>query len=170
MSRIIALLSLAFIASGCGFFRKTFGVSDSAPAHQEPQTTSIYGDWVLASSTDSSAFPGARRVELDLDPGTFRLEAFYPTGSVVVSGSAAVSQSGLLTLTPSAQTGELAGTWRGLAMRPGQPVAVLASSAGGSLVFAPDERALRPSSVWHRRDQAQRAGTGGDTASRRPPL
>ena len=168
MRRIVILIALTWVATGCGFFRKTFGVSDSSPAHQEPTTTSIYGDWVLASETDATAFSGAQRVELSLQPGTFQLRAVYPQGDVVVNGTARVGESGLLTLTPSTQTGELASSWRALQMRAGQSVAVLASAAGGSLVFAPDEQALRPSSVWHRRDQAVRAGTV-DTAGRRPP-
>ena len=168
MRRLAILFALAWVATGCGFFRKTFGISDSSPAHQEPTTTSIYGNWVLASETDATAFAGAQRVELALQPGTFELRAVYPTGDVVVNGIAGVSESGLLTLTPSRQTGELASSWRALAMRPGVPVAVLASAAGGSLVFAPDEQALRPSSVWHRREQAVRAGTV-DTTQRRPP-
>ncbi len=165
MRRIFALVLVAWMATGCGFFRKTLGISDSAPAHQEPLTTSIWGDWVLASSTDSTGFAGAQRVELVLQPGTFRLQAFYPAGEFTVTGVAAVTDGGLLTLTPSTETGELAGTWRALALQPGRSVAVLASSAGGSLVFSPDENVVRVSSVWHRRADAERAGTGGD----RPP-
>ena len=168
MRRVVVLIALAWVATGCGFFRKTFGVSDSSPAHQEPTTTSIYGDWVLASESDATAFAGAQRVELALQPGTFQLRAVYPQGDVVVNGTAGIGEAGLLMLTPSKQTGEMASSWRALAMRPGVTVAVLASAAGGSLVFAPDEQALRPSSVWHRRDQAVRAGTV-DTTQRRPP-
>ena len=169
MRRLMALTLVAWMATGCGFFRKTLGISDSSPAHQEPLTTSIWGDWVLASSADSTAFAGAQRVELSLQPGTFRLQAFYPNGAFAVNGTAAVTEDGLLTLTPSSQTGELAGTWRALALRPGRPVAVLASAAGGSLVFSPDENAVRASSVWHRHEAAARAGTGGDTTPARPP-
>ena len=169
MRQIMVLALVAWTATGCGFFRKTFGISDSSPAHQEPRTTSIWGDWVLAGSADSTAFSGAQRVELSLQPGTFELQAFYPNGAFTVRGTAAVTADGLLTLTPSAQTGELAGTWRALAMRPGRPVAVLASAAGGSLVFSPDEDSLRPSSIWHRQDAAARAGIGGDTTPARPP-
>ncbi|HUF26922.1 MAG TPA: hypothetical protein VMM18_08080 [Gemmatimonadaceae bacterium] len=168
MRRIVLLVLLAFVATGCGFFRKTFGVSDP-PAHTEPQTTSIWGEWVLATQADSTAFAGARQVELSLQPGTFRLRALYPAGDVVVTGTAGVTESGLLTLVPGTQTGQLAGSWRALTMRPGQPVSVLASSAGGSLVFAPDERSVRPSSVWHRREAAERAGTIGESAPPRPP-
>ena len=169
MRRIAAFVLVAWVATGCGFFRKTFGISDSSPAHQEPQTTSIWGDWVLASSADSTGFAGAQRVELSLNPGTFELQAYYPNGAFTVTGTAAITEDGLLTLTPSAQTGELAGTWRALAMRPGRTVAVLASAAGGSLVFSPDENAVRVSSVWHRQEAAARAGIGGDSSPARPP-
>lgn len=168
MQRIVLLVLLGLVATGCGFFRKTFGVSDP-PAHTEAQTTSIWGDWVLASQADSTAFAGARDVELMLQPGTFRLRAVYPAGDVIVTGTARVTESGLLTLVPGSQTGGLAGTWRALTMRAGQPVSVLATSAGGSLVFAPDERSVRPSSVWHRRDAAERAGRVGETGAARPP-
>lgn len=168
MRRTMVLILVAWTATGCGFFRRTLGLSDSAPAHQEPLTTSIWGDWVLASSVDSTAFAGARRVELSLQPGTFRLHAIYPAGSYTVTGRAAITETGLLTLTPSTETGELAGTWRALALEPGRPVAVLASSAGGSLVFSRDENAARVSSVWHRQSEAARAGVS-DTTPRSPP-
>ena len=57
--RKIALLIAMVAVAGCGGFKKTFGIKDAPPAHSEPKTTSIYGDWVLAN-IDSTAFAGAR--------------------------------------------------------------------------------------------------------------
>ena len=52
--RKIALLIAMVAVAGCGGFKKTFGIKDAPPAHTEPKTTSIYGDWVLAN-IDSTA-------------------------------------------------------------------------------------------------------------------
>lgn len=173
MRRLIIGMTLALLVSGCGTFKRAFGVSDSDAGHQEATSASIWGTWVLAEreQADPTAFAGAERVELELEPGRFAVTAFYPGGPVTVRGTANLSDEGTLILTPA---GDMAGDartvsvqWRALAMEPGRPITLLASAADDALVFAPDDRALRPSSVWHRKEHAERAGTVSDT-SRRP--
>ena len=157
-SIIVALLAVGL--AGCGFFRKTLGVGDSSPAHTPPTTTSIWGDWVLATAPDSTAFVGASRVEMRLEQTSFTITATYPTRpTVVVRG--AVTQSadgGLVTLEP--QSG-LEGVGSGnFAWRAGERVTVVASAAGNTLVFAPPRDLIaRPSSVWYRKELAERAGS-----------
>jgi hypothetical protein len=95
-----------------------------------------------------------------LEQTQFSITARYPTRpTVTVRGSVSQAEDGnLVTLTPeSGLEGVGSGnfTWR-----PGEKVSVVASAAGNTLVFAPPHDALaRPSSVWHRKDAAQRAGT-----------
>ena len=160
MRKSIIIAALALGVAGCGMFRKTLGIGDSSPAHTPPTTTSIWGDWVLASSPDSTAFVGASRVEMRLDQSAFSITANYPTRStVVVRGSVTLSEDGgLVTLEP--QSG-LEGMGSGnFAWRTGERVTVVASAAGNTLVFAPPrDMVARPSSVWHRKDAAERAGT-----------
>lgn len=172
MRRLIAVMTLALFVSGCGTFRKAFGVSDDA-GPREASSASIWGNWVLAErdGADPTAFAGAERVELELQPGRFVITAVYPGGPVSVRGTANLSETGFLVMTPE---GDIAGDarnvsvqWRALAMEPGRPITLLVSAADDALVFAPDDRALRPSSVWHRREHAVRAGTVSDT-TRRP--
>lgn len=169
MRRSIPLVAAAVLLAGCGFFHKNLGVADSAPAHREPNTTSVFGDWVL-DQPDSSAFAGARVVEMSLSPTAFAIRATYgsrPAESV--SGTAALSNAGTLTLT--AQSGSQSGTGR-LTLPIGRPVTWLASAAGNTLVFAPPTSDLgtpEPSSVWHRKAAAQAAGKiAGDSTPRRP--
>lgn len=160
MRRFAVLLAMTALAA-CGGFKKTFGIKDAPPAHREPRSTSIYGDWVL-TNPDSTVFAGAKLVELSLQPTTFTIRASYPTSSDVatVTGTAAYGD-GLLTLTPSGTIN--GGTRPGFAaFVVGRPIAVLASAAGGSLVFAPppnnDGGAIVPSSIWHKKEQAKQAG------------
>ena len=154
-----ALLGLMLLA-GCGFFKKNLGLKSGEPGYQEPGTTSIYGDWVLGTAPDSTAFAGASTVELALQPGTFVITASYPGQSpIVLRGTAVLAQEGgVLTLTPS--SGTAAGSRGALVMAAGQPLTLIASAAGNTLVFQPpSERAIEPSSVWHKKAKAQQAGT-----------
>lgn len=166
MRKLLILLSLASVA-GCGTIRKTFGIKDSSPAHREPGSTSIWGDWVLRTPVDSTAFMGARVVQLSLNPTSFTITANYPTqGPMTITGSTSVADGTLLTLTPTTGGGM---EGRTLAFAPGQPISLRASAAGGTLVFAPpsDVNLLFPSSVWNKRENAEAAGIiAADTTKR----
>ena len=158
MRRTLGALAGLMLLGGCGFFQKTLGLKSGEPTYSPPSTTSIYGDWVLASAPDSTAFAGARMVQLTLQPGTFTITAEYPTQPIMVlSGSAQLADGGQLTLTPSA--GTAAGSRGALVMAAGQPLTLLASAAGNTLVFKPPtDRAIEPSSVWHKKEKAKQAG------------
>jgi hypothetical protein len=157
MRRIVLALALFAALPACSLFRRA-KLTDSTPAHTPAQTSSPFGDWVLFTDPDSTAFVGARRVELELTPTNFRMVALYPAGDqVVISGTASVTPSGLLTLMPQTTTTMASGG------RPpilaGQTIQVLASAADNTMVFAsPTEIAPTPSSVWHRLDKAREAG------------
>ena len=160
MRRSFIIAALAVGLAGCGMFRKTLGVGDSSPAHTPPRTTSIWGDWVLATAPDSTAFVGASRVEMRLEQNSFTITANYPTRpTVVVRGTVTQSEEGgLVTLEP--QSGLEGVGSGGFAWRAGERVTVVASAAGNTLVFAPPRDLIaRPSSVWHRKEVAERAGT-----------
>ena len=162
-----ALAGLTLLA-GCGFVRKTVGLKSGEPGYSTPSSTSIYGDWVLGTAPDSTAFAGASSVELSLQPGNFVITASYPgQAPVVLRGSAVLAQEGgVLTLTPSSG-GTAAGRGGALVMAAGQPLTLIASAAGNTLVFQPpSERAVEPSSVWHKKAKAQQAGTASPT----PPM
>jgi hypothetical protein len=157
--RTVAVLIAMVAVAGCHTIKHTFGIKDTPPAHVEPKTTSIYGDWVLANP-DSTAFAGARTVELTLNQSTFSITAMYPgRPTFTVSGGAAAGE-GLLTLTPGAVSDPSAA---GGAFVVGRPIVVVASAAGSSLVFAPPPHgegtaAIVPSSIWHKKSMAQAAG------------
>ena len=157
--RKVAVLIAMMAVTGCGGIKKTFGIKDAPPAHTEPKTTSIYGDWILAN-VDSTAFAGAKTVELSLHQTDFSVTAVYPgRPNFTVSGGAA-SAEGLLTLTPSAVSDPTAA---GGAFVAGRPITVVASAAGSSLVFAPPPHgqgtaAIVPSSIWHKKSMAEAAG------------
>ena len=159
MRKSFIVVILAVGLAGCGFFRKSLGVGDTSPAHTPTTTTSIWGDWVLATSPDSTAFVGASRVEMRLDQNAFSITANYPTRStVVVRGAVTVSaDGGLITLDPhSGMEGISSGNF---GWSPGERVTVVASAAGNTLLFAPPRDNLaRPSSVWYRKEAAERAG------------
>src|SRR4051794_1074101 len=117
MRRTLGAFAGLMLLAGCGFFHKTLGLKSSTPEYSEPGTTSIYGDWVLASAPDSTAFAGARQVQLTLQPGTFTITADYAAQpQVVLSGSAQLANDGTLTLVPS--SGTAAGSRGPLAMAP----------------------------------------------------
>ena len=163
MRRTLGLVLLALTLSSCGFFRKSLGVKDDAPAHREPTTTSIFGTWILREP-DSTAFAGARLVELNLNPSDFVITAHYPTGApIVVRGKAGVDETGLLTLIPQAGADPSFSRWRGIQLQPGQPLSLIASAAGSTLVFARpiganESFAVDPTSVWHKKIAAEAAG------------
>ena len=138
-----------------------FKIAEDPPAHREPTTTSIYGDWILATPIDSTAFAGARMVEMRLDQTTFVLTATYPSSPAsIVRGTVLAGDGGVLTLTPQSST---QGTPHSaaLVLVAGQPVTVLASAAGNTMVFSTPTGVTPndPSSVWHRKAAAQAAGT-----------
>jgi hypothetical protein len=135
-------------------------LAEDPPAHREPTTTSIYGDWVLGTPTDSTGFAGAKAVEMKLDRASFVLTASYPNSApVIIRGTATAGEGGLLTLRPETSS---QGTTRsaGLVMVAGQPITVLASAAGNTMVFSTPQGITPqdPSSVWHRKEAAKAAG------------
>ena len=159
MRKAIVAISLTAVLAGCGFFRKTLGISDSSPAHTPARTTSIWGDWVLATASDSTAFFGAKLVEMKLDPSRFSITANYPTRpTIVITGGVSQTEtSGLVTLDPQTGLEQMSGNL--YAWRPGERVTLVASAAGNTLVFAPPrDLTARPTSTWFRRDAAVRAG------------
>lgn len=158
-ARALRALLIAPLIGGCGLFNHGKLVEDP-PAHREPNTTSIYGDWVLATPSDSTAFAGASLVELNIAPASFAITATYPHAAAptVVRGTLTTTDGALLTLTPN--TGTVGGHRGALVLVAGQPVSVLASAAGNTMVFsAPGGvTASDPSSVWHRKEAAKAAG------------
>ena len=164
--RHLGILAAAALLGACGLFRQGALVNDAEPAHRPPRSTSIFGEWVLANP-DSTAFVGARKVELTLQEATFRITADYPgQPPMVVMGTVMLEPNGaLLTLTPQTNTSANRGV-----LAPGQPIAVLATAADNAMVFAPPPPhgpVVQPSSVWHRK-QALPAAMRTDSASRRP--
>jgi hypothetical protein len=123
------------------------------------RSASILGSWLLANP-DETQFVGARDVELRLEPGSFTLVATYPGAPVmVVDGTAEFDPAGgMLTLTPRSTTRATGGNDAAL-MPVGKPIAVLATAADNTMVFAKPGDALRTSSsVWHRTAAARRSG------------
>ena len=161
----LGILAVVLLGA-CGLFQRGAVVNDAEPAHRPPKSTSIYGDWVLANP-DSTAFVGARRVELNLQEATFRISAEYPGESpmVVLGTVIADPDGGLITLTPQSNTNPGRGV-----LKVGLPIAIMASAADNSMVFAPPPPqgpVVQPSSVWHRKE-ALPASMRGDTVARRP--
>ena len=154
----LILVAAAGLLGGCRHGKLT--LAEDPPAHREPTTTSIYGDWVLATPTDSTGFAGARTVEMRLDRSNFVLTATYPnTPAAIVRGTVAAGEGGILTLTPATGT---QGTPHSaaLVLVAGQPITVLASAAGNTMVFSTPTgmTPADPSSVWHRKEAAKAAG------------
>ena len=154
MTRFVILMAMSASVVAC----RGIGVRDPEP-YRSGNTTSIVGTWVLDTPTDSTAFMGARHVQLTLDSTSFVITAQYPTnGPVVIRGSAARTQGGELVLTPTSSTASTDRS-RALVFQAGQPIAFLASASGGTLIFSPPMRGYAiPSSVWHRREAAEAAG------------
>ena len=158
MRKLAGLTMLTVMLAGCGMMHRVFGTSSSARDYS-PGSTAVWGTWVLRSP-DSTSFVGADQVRMELQPGSFALTASYPgRAPLVVNGTANMSESGLLTLTPaSSLSNPMQG--RALNFTAGKPIALLASAAGNTLVFAPARRDVdpTPSSVWHRLEAAEKAG------------
>jgi len=157
MRRTVMALALLATLPACSLFRKA-KLTDSTPAHTPAQNSSPFGEWVLSTDPNQTAFAGARRVELSLTPSNFRMVAIYPAGDqVVITGPASITPSGLLTLVPQSTTAMASGG------RPpilaGETIQVLASAADNTMVFAsPEGMNPTPSSVWHRVAKAREAG------------
>jgi len=157
MRRTVLALALLATLPACSLFRKA-KLTDSTPAHTPAQNSSPFGEWVLSTDPNQTAFAGARRVELSLTPSNFRMVAIYPAGDqVVITGPASITPSGLLTLVPQSTTAMASGG------RPpilaGETIQVLASAADNTMVFAsPEGMNPTPSSVWHRVAKAREAG------------
>lgn len=163
MRRTFALLTLLAMVATCS--RRTTVLSDSSPAHLDPNSTSVFGDWVLSTNPDSTAFVGARQVALTLSPSAFTIRAFYGSSGapMVISGTTnVVSGTGMLTLTPQTVVQGASMNSR-VGLVPGQPITVVASAAGGAMLFASpnDGPVAIPSSVWHRMEAARAAGLLG---------
>jgi hypothetical protein len=154
----IIFVAAAGVLGGCRHGKLT--LSEDPPAHREPTTTSVYGDWVLATPTDSTGFAGARSVEMRLDRTSFVLTAAYPgSPAAVIRGTVAAGEGGILTLTPESGTGGTPHS-AALVLVAGQPITVLASAAGNTMVFSTPNgmSPADPSSVWHRKEAAKAAG------------
>ena len=162
MRKTTTIIGLALLAGGCSWFK-----TGPAPGYREPNTTAVWGTWVLRTP-DSTAFVGADNVQLALSPGTFQLVAEYPSSPTVrISGVADLSDRGVLTLTPETSVSASAPTGRALRFSAGQPISLLASASGNTLVFSPEHRNLdpTPSSVWHKFNAAKEAGMVRKTAT-----
>ena len=158
MRKLAGLTMLTVMLAGCGMMHRVFG-SGSSSHDYAPGSTAPWGTWVLRSP-DSTSFVGANQVRMELQPGSFALTADYPgRNPIVVNGTANMTEGGLLTLVPSSSLADpMQG--RSLNFAAGKPIALLASAAGNTLVFAPANRSVdpTPSSVWHRLDAAEKAG------------
>ena len=150
-TRLKGTLTLALAAlAACTTVQRSVG--GSAP---RSKTTSLLGQWVLATPMDSTAFAGAAQVDLNLLPGSFTLMVTYPNRApLTVTGKAEIADENL-TLTPT--TGGLDAT--NIGFPPGQPYSRVATASGSTLVLAPPtSRVPVPSSVWYRLDAARMAG------------
>lgn len=156
MRTFVLAIVIVASASACNWFRR----GGDPPAHRAPETTSIYGDWVLASPIDSTAFMGATEVRMKLEPSTFRLVAHYPGSAITeITGTVSTDNQGLVTLTPTTGGTSSAYASRSMAFVIGQPITLLVSAAGGSLVFKPPREELPvTSSIWHRLEMAEQSG------------
>jgi len=156
---MILVLATGTLLSACSGFRR----GNDPPPYRSPSSTSIYGDWVLSSPIDSTAFAGASSVEMTLDQTSFSITANYPgRTSQRVMGSASTSDGGILTLVPQSGGTDATMSRRSMAFTPGQPISLIASAAGASLVFKPpQETDPTPSSTWAKRSKAEAAGRIG---------
>ena len=162
MRKMIVLFAMGTVLTACGFFKR----GGEPPAHRSPNTTSIYGDWVLSSPVDSTAFAGASTVELNLSETRFTINATYPGRTTQrITGSVATGEGGILTLIPESGSTDASMARRSMSLVPGQPISLIASAAGSSLLFKPPhETDPTPSSVWAKRSMAEAAGKiGKDT-------
>ncbi|MBC7788397.1 MAG: hypothetical protein H7Z74_00515 [Anaerolineae bacterium] len=169
MNRTMMVLTLIAVAGACSTQRRG-RLQERSPAHTPAQSASIYGDWILATSSDSTAFVGARIVELNLSPGRFNLTAHYTAQApLVITGEAFADPSGgPLTLTPRTNSRQQSGG-TDLVMPVGTPVSVIATAADNSMLFANSRgESIQPTSVWHRRAAAKAAGQSVDPKVAKP--
>ena len=165
MRRTATALLLASSLAGCGMLKKTMGNLNGS-YHKEPKVTAVWGDWVL-HEPDSTAFIGAKRVDLSLQPGAFTLTTDWRgRPKETVRGTATVSEE-LGTVTLISQTGST--SVAGLSA--GSSMTLDASAAGNTLVFAPvGGNPHLPSSVWYRLDAAKAAGFLDDSTAMGPAV
>ncbi|MDB4905625.1 MAG: hypothetical protein JWO05_409 [Gemmatimonadetes bacterium] len=165
MRRTATALLLTGLLAGCGMLKKTMGNLNGS-YHKEPKVTAVWGDWVL-HEPDSTAFIGAKRVDLALQPGAFTLTTNWRgRPSETVHGTATVSEeTGAVTLISQTGSTSVAGLTAGSSMT------LDASAAGNTLVFAPvGGNPHLPSSVWYRLDAAQAAGFLDDSTAIGPAV
>lgn len=153
MRKVLSLLVVLSAVSGCSLFRHA-----GSGGYSGSKSTAVWGNWRL-TAPDSTSFTGASQVTLALQPGSFRLEADYPSGApVVVAGTAALSDHGELTLVPE-QGADDAARVHSPYFGNGRPIVLRASASGGTLVFAPGNSSVpTPSSIWYKSDAAVAAG------------
>src|SRR5688500_7037671 len=109
MRRTVLALALLATIPACSLLRRA-KLTDSTPAVTPAQSSTPFGEWVLSTDPNQTAFAGARRVELTLTPSDFKMVAIYPAGDqVVITGPASVTPSGLLTLMPQRTTAMASG-------------------------------------------------------------
>lgn len=170
VNRLVMLLAFVALAGACSLKRRG-RLEDRAPAHTPAQSASILGDWILATSPDSTGFVGARIVQLNLAPASFTITAHYAGQEPLrITGDAFADPSGgPLTLTPRTNSREQRGD-TALVMRTGTPISVIATAADNSMLFA-DARgeSIQPTSVWHRKAAAKAAGATVDPKVSKPP-
>lgn len=156
MRKAVLMLAAVTALSACGMFKR----GGEPPAHKSPTSTSIYGTWVLASPVNQTAFAGATSVQMNLAETSFSILATYPgQPNSIVSGTVSAGEGGTVVLTPTTGSTNTTYAGRSMALMPGQPISLIASAAGGSLVFKPPhETDPTPSSSWMKRSQAEQAG------------
>lgn len=158
MRSALALLCTVLLIGACSRAKRA-ALAEPESVVSPARSASVLGDWVLAN-VEETQFVTARQVELRLRPGSFTLTAHYEgRAPLVVDGTASFDPAGgMLTLTPTQNTRAAAGGDQVLPV--GQPIAILATAADNTMVFAqPGDAIGRPTSVWHRRDAARAAGT-----------
>jgi len=143
-------LALSSSAVSCRTMQRAIGLGGGAGS----RSTSVYGQWVLATPIDSTSFAGAKQVDLTLAPGSFTLSATYvDRAPFTVAGRAELANGGTLTLTPSS------GDAATIGFPAGRPYTRVASASGSTLVLAsPSSTVPLPSSVWYRLETARVAG------------
>jgi hypothetical protein len=155
-------LALALTVVGCAHQPAPMPAAAPMPAISAPPAApqyllasrAVYGDWQLLTPPDSTAFHGAREVQLTLGPAAFTITANYPAAApMIVTGEASIANNGgPLTLTPRLCTrnGENISPPQSLPL--GVPVTVLAGAAGQTMVFSVPGLTshFTPTSVWQR--------------------
>jgi hypothetical protein len=164
MRGIPVFLSAALLATAaCQSAQQRVELREVPEYPDEPKTVSVLGDWVLATRPDSTVFVGASQVELHIGMNEFTIQARYPGRSdVIIKGDVNTDgTTGPLQLVPRTMLGGAGGGAPPLAIVTGQPITMIASAAGQTLVFGSLDPGAppNPSSVWHRREAARAAGT-----------